>query len=85
MKTLAHHGRCRRCRWSYRRFLHPGDISNNRIWQFCSHYSSFCKLVSRNCFAAFAPLTKERRKNRDRNEAEVLAKQIREREDALCK
>jgi hypothetical protein len=83
MKTLAHLGRCRRCRWSYRRFLYPGDINDNRIWQFCGHYSSFCKLVSRNCFTAYSPLSKEQIKNRDRSETEVLTKQMQERKGVL--
>jgi hypothetical protein len=74
MKVKANRGRCRRCRWSYRRFLYPDDITDDRIWQFCGHYSSFCKLVSRNCSAAFALLTKEQTRRRDQNEKEELEK-----------
>jgi hypothetical protein len=62
-------GMCRKCTESFFRQLYHGDKTDKRIWQYCFRYSSWCKLVSRNCLGANL-ITKEGLKNRDAQEAE---------------
>jgi hypothetical protein len=55
---MNHDGRCRKCANSLMRQLYRGSETDKRIWQYCFHYSSWCKLVSRNCSVAFVEIKK---------------------------